>query len=55
MGVKTTDDLKKALTSTLGYEVEGSLTSLSNEERAKVLAELRKHATDSEKASVANG
>lgn len=55
MGVKTTDDLKKALTSTLGYEVEGSLTSLSNEERAKVLAELRKHATDSEKASATNG
>ena len=55
MGVKTTDDLKKALTSTLGYEVEGSLTSLSNEERAKVLAELRKHATPAEKASVANG
>lgn len=54
MGVKTTDALKQSLVSILGYEVTGSLTALSNDERAKVLAELRRMATTEEKAA-ANG
>lgn len=54
MGVKTTDALKQSLVSILGYDVTGSLTALSNDERGKVLAELRRMATAEEKAA-ANG
>jgi hypothetical protein len=52
MGVKTTDGLKNSLEQVLGYPVEGSLTGLSNDERGKVLAELRRVATEGEKAAV---